>query len=171
MKNFTKLSILILSASILFTSCASTTLINSTPSGAELYINEEAVGVTPYSMTDTKIVGSCSSIRIEKEGYNEFYTTICRTEEVDGGAVVGGFFFWPAWLWAMKYKSSHYYKLTPKTGEEESLEQLLNNNQSSGNKTIKNSDSDENGKTMDLNDATPISSEEFEKQKIEKASE
>ena len=110
MKKITKTSVLIISVSILLSSCASTTLINSSPSGANLYINEEAVGVTPYSMTDTKIVGSCSSIRIEKEGYQDFYTTICRTEEVDGGAIVGDFFFWPAWLWAMKYKPSHFYK-------------------------------------------------------------
>src|SRR5574344_1716236 len=161
MKKITKTSVLIISVSILLSSCASTTLINSSPSGANLYINEEAVGVTPYSMTDTKIVGSCSSIRIEKEGYQDFYTTICRTEEVDGGAIVGGFFFWPAWLWAMKYKPSHFYKLTSGSENEESLDQLMNN-AGSGNKTIKNSDNEENGRTMDLNDATPISTEEFE---------
>ena len=43
------------------------------------------------------------------------------------------------------------------------------NNAGSGNKTIKNSDNEENGRTMDLNDATPISTEEFEQQKVEKA--
>jgi len=168
MKKFTKTPILIVAVSILFSSCASTTLINSSPSGADLYINEEAVGVTPYSMTDTKIIGSCSSIRIEKEGYQDFYSTICRTEEVDGGAIVGGFFFWPAWLWAMKYKSSHFYKLTPKSENEETLDQLMNKSDN-GNKTIKSSDSEESGRTMDLNDATPISTEEFEQQKVEKA--
>jgi hypothetical protein len=86
----------LLAVVILFSSCASVTLIESIPSGGELFLDGELVGVTPYTMTDTKIVGTCTSVRIEKESYHPLYSTICRTEEVDAGAIIGGlFFFFP----------------------------------------------------------------------------
>src|SRR3989304_1405724 len=42
--------------------CSSTTVIRSNPSGARLYLNGEAVGTTPYAMTDSKIVGSAAAL-------------------------------------------------------------------------------------------------------------
>src|SRR5436309_1033246 len=55
--------------------CASTTMINSTPAGAKVYLNGESVGVTPYAMTDTKIVGSSTSGRLEYPGSEAFVTS------------------------------------------------------------------------------------------------
>ncbi len=104
---------ILLASIILFTSCASSTMILSDPEGAKVYLDGEAVGETPYSHGDTKIVGSCIAIRLEKEGYEHFYVNMCRNEEVDVGAIIGGIFFLFPFLWTMKYKPNHRYELIP----------------------------------------------------------
>jgi hypothetical protein len=104
----------ILAAVMIFLSgCASSTLITSDPSGAKLFIDGRHVGATPFIYSDTKIVGSKTTVRLEKEGYEPLNTFFTRTEEVDVGAVVGGIFVWPVFLWTMKYYPDHYYELYP----------------------------------------------------------
>lgn len=129
MKTFTKSSQLIavlMAVVLLASSCASTTLIDSYPSGADLYLDGEAVGQTPYEMRDTKPMMSTTSVRIEKEDYRTFYNTITRDEEADVGAIIGGVMFWIPFLWALKYKPTHIYRLVPLEDEKtESLDQLL----------------------------------------------
>jgi len=124
-----KLSALFLAVAILLSSCASSTYIDSYPSGADLYLDGEAVGTTPFEMKDTKPIFSCTSVRIEKENHRTFYTNICRDEEVDVGAVVGGIFFFYPFFWAMKYKPTHFYKLYPLKEEKstESFDELIEN--------------------------------------------
>ena len=102
-----------LAGAILFSSCASSTMIYSSPEGAKVYLNGEPVGNTPYLHTDTKIVGSTTTVRLEKEGYKPFHTTFSRDEEVDVGAIIGGIFVWVPFLWTMKYKASHTYEMVP----------------------------------------------------------
>ena len=80
-------------SALLFASCASTTLINTTPAGAKVYLDGEAVGTTPYSHKDTKIVGTTTTLKLEKEGFEPFTTTFSRSEQADVGAIVGGVFF------------------------------------------------------------------------------
>ena len=99
--------------SIFLASCASSTMITSYPPDAKVYLNGESVGRTPYRMKDTKIVGSCTDVVLKKEGYKDFYTSICRDEQVDVGAVIGGIFFLVPFLWTMKYKPVHNYELIP----------------------------------------------------------
>jgi hypothetical protein len=77
-------------------------------------------------MTDTKVIGTCTTIKVEKEGYHNYYSTICRSEEIDAGAIVGGIFFFFPFFWAMKYKPTHYYKLQSKSGSEKSASQKSN---------------------------------------------
>jgi hypothetical protein len=110
---------------LLFSSCASSTMIESFPSGAELYLNGEAVGYTPYQMNDTKPMFSSTSVRIEKDGYRTFYTTITRDEEADVGAIIGGVFFFFPFVWALKYKPTHFYKLVP-DDEEQTFDKMIN---------------------------------------------
>jgi len=152
---------------VLFSSCASTTLIESIPSGGDLYLDGEQVGVTPYSMTDTKILGTCTSVRIEKENFNNLYSTICRTEEADPGAIIGGIFFWFPFLWAMKYKPTHFYKLQPKTSNDDSLDILWKKDKNAEIKrdTIRSQSIEKNG-VIKLEEGNQISPEEFENQKI-----
>lgn len=112
-----KLIALVLAGSIILSGCASTTMIQSDPTGAKIYLDGEPVGTTPYSHTDTKIVGSSTQVRLEKEGYEVFYTNLSRNEEVDVGALVGGIFVLIPFLWIMKYKASHTYELKPVSGK------------------------------------------------------
>jgi hypothetical protein len=93
---------------LLFSGCASTTLIQSDPTGAKVYIDDEPQGFTPFTYSDTKIVGSYTYVRLEKEGYLPFTTVLTRDEEVDVAPIIGGFCgVWPLWLWFMKYKPIH----------------------------------------------------------------
>lgn len=114
-----------MSALILFTSCSSTTLISSEPSGAQVYLNGERMGKTPYTHTDTKILGTCTTLRLEKEGYESFNTVFCRNEEADVGAIIGGVFLLFPFLWTMKYKPGRSYELIPlkDNGEETILDE------------------------------------------------
>jgi len=109
----TKITGLILSASVLWSSCVSTTLIQSNPSGAKLYLNGEPVGTTPYTHQDTRIVGSTTAVKLEKEGYAPLNTSFTRDEEVDAGAIIGGILVLVPFLWTMKYKPIHTYELKP----------------------------------------------------------
>ena len=112
-KLFFKISSLLLAGVMLFASCRSTTLIETIPSGAKLYINGEYAGVTPYSYSDTKIVGSTNHVRLEKEGYETTNANFSRDEEADIGAIVGGVFLLFPFLWTMKYKPVHTYEMIP----------------------------------------------------------
>jgi hypothetical protein len=104
---------LLMAGCILFTSCSSTTRIQTIPDGARVYINDEPAGTTPYNYTDTKIMFSSTNIRLEKEGYEPYYTILTRDEEVDVGAIIGGFILWVPFAWSMKYKPTHTYELYP----------------------------------------------------------
>lgn len=85
-----KSAVVLLAATLLFAGCASSTMINSTPSGAKVVINGEAVGVTPYLYTDTKIVGSLVTLDLTLEGYEPIYTSFRRSEEFNVGTFIGG---------------------------------------------------------------------------------
>ncbi len=118
-KRFLKVISFFLSSLILFSSCASTTMIESMPSGAKVYVDDGFVGKTPYPYKDTKIVGSCTTIKLKKEGYEPLVTNLCRNERADVGAIIGGVFFLVPFLWTMKYNPVHNYELTPKSDKTE----------------------------------------------------
>jgi PEGA domain len=125
MKNKTALRFIsiLLSITVLFSSCVSTTLIQSYPSGAKLSIDGVEVGKTPYWYADTKIMGSETDITLESEGYEPIYSSFLRAERVDLGAVIAGCFFWFPFLWTLKYQPFHHYELLPK----QSTEQIVPN--------------------------------------------
>ena len=108
---------LLLAGAVLITSCSSTTLIQSNPPGAKVYLNDEAVGTTPYTHKDKKIVGTTTIVKLEKEGYQSLTTSFSRDEEVDVGAIIGGIFVLVPFLWTMKYKPFHSYELSPVQGK------------------------------------------------------
>lgn len=111
---YTRLSVMVVAALIFLSSCTSMTQIQTIPPGAKLYVNDELYGETPYTLSDTKIIGATTELRFEKSGYKPLSTFIQRTEEIDPGPVVCGFIFTPVWwLWAMKYKPVHTYELVP----------------------------------------------------------
>ena len=155
----TKMISLLLAGLVLLTSCSSTTMIQSNPSGARVYLNGESVGTTPYTHQDTKIVGSTTTVRLEKEGYEPLYTFFSRDEEVDVGAIIGGLFVLFPFLWTMKYKPTHTYELTPSSGNDQ--------------QTIKTTPQKDQDKTKadrlrelkQLLDEKVITQEEFDKEK------
>lgn len=109
-----QLTCLFLSAAIFLTSCTATTRIQSNPSGAKVYLDDEQVGVTPYIMSDKKLVLTETTVKLEKEGYETFNTIIARDEKPHVGAIIGGFFcLGIAWAWGLEYKPLHHYELTP----------------------------------------------------------
>src|SRR4051812_13349113 len=93
--------------------CASTTTIMSVPPGARIYLNGEPVGYTPFTMTDTKIVGSTTLVRLELPGYETTNGWITRNEEFDPGACVGGVFLLFPFLWIEGYAPLHTFEMRP----------------------------------------------------------
>ena len=93
--------------------CSSETVIRSNPPGAKVFIDGSFVGTTPYTMSDTKIVGSATSVRLEYPGYQPFQTSIQRNEEFDVVACIGGVLVLVPFLWIMGYKPDHTYELAP----------------------------------------------------------
>lgn len=155
----TKTISLLLAGSILLTSCASTTMIQSTPSYAKIYVDGQLMGSTPYSHTDTKIVGSTTTIRLEKEGYEPLNASFSRDEQVDVGAIIGGLLVWIPFLWVMKYNPMHTYELTPSTGNEQpKIKTQPQQNQTK-------SKADRLRELKQLLDEKVINQEEYEKEK------
>jgi hypothetical protein len=91
--------------------CASSTLIQSQPTGAKLYLNGEPVGNTPYTMTDTKMIGSITTVRLESPGYETASGAITRNEEFNVGPCIGGMFVLVPFLWMFGYKATHTFEL------------------------------------------------------------
>ena len=103
------------SAALMLTvGCTSSTIIRSEPSGANVYIDGSKMGKTPYTYSDTKIVGSTTHLKLKMEGYEEFETIFRRDEEFQVGPCIGGpFLGLIPWLWIMGYRPEHVYELTP----------------------------------------------------------
>ncbi len=116
-KFFGWMLVLLLGAS----ACTSTTMIQSTPPGARVYINQASAGNTPLVYSDTKISLSKTYMRLEYDGYEPLHVELTRDEEVDVGAVIGGLFVGIPFLWTLKYKPVHHYELIPYMYEEEYL--------------------------------------------------
>lgn len=103
----------LLATSMLVQGCAGRTTITSQPSGAKVFIDGMQVGQTPYRYSDTKIIGSQTSVTLEKPGYQTLNTSFNRDEQLHVGALVGGLFVWPLLLWVTTYKDNHHYTLAP----------------------------------------------------------
>lgn len=159
MNKSTKVISFSLAVVILFASCSSSTMIVSNPSNAKLYVDGEMVGQTPYMHRDSKIVGSVTSVKIEKEGYIPLFSDFTKNEEADVGAIIGGLFVWIPFLWTMKYKSVHNYELKPILTDKEiktDSEQIQTNSKS---KAVRLRE------LKQLLDEKIITLEEFEKEK------
>jgi hypothetical protein len=116
-KQTTKMISLSLAILIFITSCTSTTKIITEPSGAKVYVEGEAVGTTPYKYKDSKIVGSKTALKLEKEDYETLEVNLSRNEVVDVGAVLGGIVLLFPFLWTMGYKPTHTYELKQKSNK------------------------------------------------------
>jgi hypothetical protein len=104
----------LLAVTFLFTSCASKTVIDSTPSSARIYIDGQRVGTTPYIHRDSKISGSFTAVKLELEGFETLNTDITKNEQINVGAIIGGCFVLVPFFWGMKYYPTHNYELVSK---------------------------------------------------------
>lgn len=147
-------------SALLLASCKSMTVINSEPQGANLYLNSEYVGVTPYSHVDDDIIFTKTYVRLEMDGYEPLQTSFSRDEEIEVGAACAGFLCYIPWLWVLKYEESHNYTLIPSPVYYD--EGLPVNNPSNSNILNK---SDQLRDLKKLLDEGIITKEEFEKEK------
>jgi hypothetical protein len=97
---------------IFLTSCASSTIINTEPQGAQVFVDGALRGTTPFTYTDRKTIGSTTSLLIKKEGYEEFQSLMVRNEEFDPAACAGGIFLLVPFLWIQKYSPERTFELT-----------------------------------------------------------
>jgi hypothetical protein len=102
--------LLLVLASTYLAACSSTTLIRSTDPQAKIYIDSEFKGTGTATHTDTKIIGSTTSVRLEKPGCEPQFYNFSRNEEFDAGACAGGVFVLVPFLWIQKYKPEHVYE-------------------------------------------------------------
>ncbi len=151
--------------SIFLTSCSSTTMIESRPPGAKVYLNGMSVGTTPYRHSDTKIVGSSSSIRLELDGYEPLNTSFSRDEAADVGAIIGGLILLVPFLWTMKYDPIHLYELVPNSDSNNVENKAKEPMKSIVKPNDQQSKADKLRELKKLLDEKIITQEEFEKEK------
>ncbi|MGD0626387.1 MAG: PEGA domain-containing protein [Thermodesulfobacteriota bacterium] len=94
----------------LFMGCASTTNIKSRPDGAEVFIDNVRIGVTPVQYSDTAIAGSTKALRLKKEGYRPFDSVI-RKSEFQVGPCIGGVFVLFPFIWVLGYPEVYELEL------------------------------------------------------------
>jgi hypothetical protein len=63
-----------------FAGCVSSTVLQSQPPGARVFLNGAPMGVTPYTMADTTISGTATQVRLEYPGFEPFNAMIVRSE-------------------------------------------------------------------------------------------
>ena len=91
----------------------STTVIQSSPSGAKLYLDGQSVGITPYTYSDKKIIGTKHFFKLEKEGFVPEYGSFSRNAHWNKKAVLLGCFTVVPFLWAKDYSPEYVFDLRP----------------------------------------------------------
>jgi hypothetical protein len=94
----------------IFMGCASSTTIKSRPEGAEVFIDNVRIGVTPAIYSDTAIAGSTKQLKLKKEGYRPFDTVIRKSEYQVGPCIGGAFVLFP-FIWILGYPDAHEFEL------------------------------------------------------------
>ena len=93
--------------------CASTTIIRSYPSGAQVLIEGAFRGLTPYVHTDSKLAWSTLQITLRAPGYQELNVALSRGDKFAVGPFIGGLLIWPILLWMMEYRPDYVFQLLP----------------------------------------------------------
>jgi PEGA domain len=100
--------------SVFISGCSSTTTIRSKPDGAEIMLNGNSMGKTPYSHTDSKVLFSKLQVSLEMPGFERFDGFIVRDEVAPAPLIFGILCFLPLVLWAWEYPPSYTFTLRPK---------------------------------------------------------
>lgn len=99
-------------------SCASTTMINSTTPGAEVYIGGKYKGTTPYVHRDYLPTGFSRKVEIKKDGYKTTEGKIRKLGRVNAMALYGTVCLGVPVLWVGGYKRFYEFDLIPEGGGE-----------------------------------------------------
>ena len=97
-------------------SCASTTTIKaidqsgSVDKDVKIYMDGTYQGKGEVLYSDTKIVGSTTTVNLKKEGCRSSSHSLSRTEQLQVGALIAGIFVWVPLLWIMGYNPMHSYE-------------------------------------------------------------
>jgi hypothetical protein len=102
----------ILMVFLLVSGCVSRTNIITHPHGADVFIDNVKVGITPLQYSDTAIAGTSKALKLEKEGYVPFETVI-RKSEFEWGPCIGGIFFLFPFVWILGYPETYEFELDP----------------------------------------------------------
>jgi len=102
----------LIAAALLLSGCASTTLIQTQPTGASVYIGGEYVGKTPYKMTNTNVVNSGTAVHLEAPGYQPLDATVVRNGDISIGPMIAGSILMIPLLWAKDYPAHSNFQLT-----------------------------------------------------------
>lgn len=110
----------LLSVATLSFACASTTVIRSNPPNAMIRSVEGGYsGVTPYTYTDTSVIGTQRTFTIEAPGYRP-ETLVIKRDQWDTGrlalSIVGGLVFLVPYvgiLWSADYAPVYEVQLRP----------------------------------------------------------
>ena len=101
---------------ISFISCTSTTTIRAIDKNGDIdrnvkiYTDGSYKGKGEVVYSDTKIVGSITSVNLRKKNCRSAQHNLSRSENLDVGALVGGIFFFVPFLWIMGYNPVHSYE-------------------------------------------------------------
>ena len=98
---------------VVLAACSSSTVIRSNPMGAKVFLDGAYVGTTPYTLTDSKIVGSTTMIRLEYPGLAPTTVAVSRSEDLKVGTLIAGLFLFVPLLWVMGYDGEHTFDLAP----------------------------------------------------------
>ncbi len=105
-----KVIIYIFCSIFLFMGCASTTNIKSRPEGAETFVDNVRIGVTPIRYSDTAIAGTTKALKMKKEGYRPF-ETVLRKSEFQVGPCIGGVLVFFPFIWILGYPETYEFEL------------------------------------------------------------
>lgn len=92
------------------TACSSATVIRSRPEGATVYMDGVRKGLTPYTHSDTSILGASKPLRLEKAGHRPLDTVI-RKDEFKVGPCIGGVLVTIPFLWVLGYPNTYEFEL------------------------------------------------------------
>lgn len=107
---FTRVLIYLFCSIFLFMGCASTTNVKSRPEGAEVFVDNVRIGITPIQYSDTAIAGSTKALKIKKEGYRPF-ETVLRKSEFQVGPCIGGALVLFPFIWVLGYPETYEFEL------------------------------------------------------------
>ena len=105
-----KKAIVLMTIFFFFSGCASTTVINSKPPGAKIYLNGQEKGETPYTHTDKSAAWARRSIILKKEGYQDLNGEIKHTK-LSVPALVGGILVGVPFIWILEYPPQYTFQL------------------------------------------------------------